>query len=506
MSLKELEANTPQDRRGLGPALFAMIVALLFALPGEALDAVKCRAGLAAGPGPVSEIIAWSRSVGASARDLARIEADLERYLRAEPEGAALLTDYLAVRRETYARKFIFDEIGEKDLEWSSRAAFERSRMRDGSLDAIAMLLRDSVGDPGVRLYARKILEKMKRELDQRDVLWTDGKPRRVPDNYALLFRFAKAELDGELAAKPIPTGLASDFRLFTVRAQVVKPGSGVYENPKLIERIASYDPLQESLVWREKIDRHFDEGATSWTQRGVKSSVDRYIEAFFDWYEGRGTLPKEDIAILRFKERALPKKRANYFVYTDARTGEMQSMIRLYDANPMYQKLGESGRISRVGFEETFIEEDFPFLVLPERRLGIPIFELGRLGVDREKVLDGVLPTLARVAEWLEAENKTGVIYLDALEGAAELYVRRYGATVAYTPEALETLKRLTQGRPVKESRWARLRLNGRPVGELEAERPPRVSQRVTILKFTVEDFIARFKKDYSVPKRRGE
>jgi hypothetical protein len=471
-----------QDRLGLVRLAFvAAVVALVFSGTSEASGGVRCRAALS---DSVTELLVWAKESGTGERDSARLESEFLSALANDPDGsgAKLLRDYVAVRRGTYARPVDFGFVGEpfRGIEWNSLETFKRNPLRSGQVEAFAFFLRDTATDPAMRSYMSRLLGKMKRDLDARDVIVKNGVSRQVPDEHALVYDFARRGLEAELAALSVPTTLSSDLRVFAVQAVKVTSDGAVYTNPKLVEQFTSYDKLAGKLVLREKIDPHFDEGATSWTLRGSKSSVDRYIEAFFDWYAIRGMLPKQEIDVLRRKERSLPKRRTTYFVYTEAATGQMQSMIRLYDGNPMYQKLGESGRISRVGYEETFIERDFPFLILPERKTGVPIFELGRLGVDRDRVIDGVFPLLARVADWLEAEGKTGVIYLDALEGAAQLYVRRYGAEVAYSPEQLAKLRRLKTGDTTE----------------------PR--HKLTILRFKVEDFIARFKDDYSVPKKR--
>ncbi len=135
----------------------------------------------------------------------------------------------------------------------------------------------------------------------------------------------------------------------------------------------------------------------------------------------------------------SLDRSRIDYEVVTAQGTSQARTIIGIFDGTRRAGPVTPESRRK----EMTLVERNRPGLILPEREevdaqgQPTPIYEIGRLGKDKE-VIDGVPLLFREVAATLaqpwtderhcQSNPVAGVIYATATGAGAKLYARYYG------------------------------------------------------------------------------
>jgi len=192
---------------------------------------------------------------------------------------------------------------------------------------------------------------------------------------------------------------------------------------------------------------RHYFEAYRPLNQESdLKTEVSRHIKFVFETYRKRHLVAEDEISQFIEDEKALSPHRTAYFVYVNPSTHETAAVLRLFDGSSTPVAFaGPKGEVqSNAGDSRLPIERTFPNLVLPERKTGEPIYELGRLAKD-PNVIDPIIPLCRTVTDHLfykngflgDADSK-GVIYIDATAPMAKLYKEKYGFEIFANPKSL--------------------------------------------------------------------
>lgn len=189
----------------------------------------------------------------------------------------------------------------------------------------------------------------------------------------------------------------------------------------------------------------------------GIREELTNHVKVALDEMVRRGVITAKDAEKYLKIERTLSLRRTAYFTYRDVETKETEAVMRLIDGsgNPITYA-GDRGQIAADNVDDDSrinAEIMFPWLELPERKNGEPVYELGRLG-KHIFVIDGLLTLCRSVTDYFfnkegfmgESEYR-GTIYILSPPGGTELFQSDdIGFTLVMTPEQLKIPKADTQ------------------------------------------------------------
>lgn len=318
--------------------------------------------------------------------------------------------------------------------DYSHPKVFNHSAMEYANIASLTKFLKDNEYEPEMRIRLLDILDGALALVESRKLRITrESGKYTYADRPAFDMAFYRARVPLEQEDERLrsaPKEYELNLNIFSVKSELrrsLKSGRRFLKNPNFV---------QTDVQWcriRGRPYSSYGEYVPLAAAKGsnVFATLKEHVKSFFGIYRENETLDEATIDKYEQSELNSPLERATFFVFTDPRTGKMKAMLRLFDGSPI-ETLG-SAPVSA----DTFIEVDFSNVVLPERERGEDVFEVGRLGASLD-ILDGVTPLLARVAEFMSQTGRKGAIYYDALPGATKLYVRNYGAVIAYTPHDL--------------------------------------------------------------------
>jgi hypothetical protein len=290
--------------------------------------------------------------------------------------------------------------------DWS---VFENG-LASGSLQCVTDFLFQNAHDSAMKIYFLRILDGM----------------RLLPSttDFKTAFLEARIELDRKLVDIEPPPQLQADLQIFTVTGDrpVTLTGSFNSMTEVKVRWNRKLGKLQANVVDSAPFLQEINPPVST------NARVVEYLKTYFRKLASNQTVGIEQIKRSFKRELRSPLIRNTYFVFSDPISGDLMTMVRVFNGTPVENNANEA---------LTYIEKDFPKAKFPEREKNIPISEIGRLFAD-SRVEGYSLPLImARVADFLANSGTKGVVYMDAVESGKNYY-RRFGVEVVFTPSDL--------------------------------------------------------------------
>jgi len=227
-------------------------------------------------------------------------------------------------------------------------------------------------------------------------------------------FLEARAHVDQRIIENNANHRYQSDLHIFTKRVQDAD-GIEAYDQIK-VNWNPVFGRLQSNVVNYTMLKN--DQLSTVSTDPQLRSNVNQY----FDQLRKDKAFTAEEIDRDEQLELQAPLSNTTYLSFTRRGTERLLTMVRLFD-----------GTVNK-----TYIEREFPHIILPRGENGEKTFELGRLFSKSEVQINSVRPVMAMVAEYLKMANVSGEVYFDCSRGPMKYYLS-LGAEIVYTPEQLK-------------------------------------------------------------------
>jgi hypothetical protein len=391
----------------------------------------------------------WNYGLSSQSDLLTRDPRFMPGLLRHLREYASPLNDLIVERYFEMFRRTAIDEHGLTDRsvgferDFAHPRTFFRSSFQYGNLAALLRFLEDNSYDVTMRVHLLRHLDHSLAMLNQRDVrLKTEGvDPQTNRTPFQRVFYRASVHWSTLAREHFPPERYQHNLKIFTVKFRKrperdPRTGARIVEDPYLVETEVSWCPIRQRPVTSINGAVSLSLRPHELTSAPVYRSLVRYVKTFFDEvYRKRNSFDEATIQKMEYDELHAALGRLTYFVFTHPSGDKLTGMFRLFDGSEIYERIGE--RLVHLNGEKTFIERENPGLKFEERETGEDLFELGRLGAT-DLVTATVPALLSRVAENFTSTGRRGSVYMEALEAAAELYRKRYGATLRYGPDEL--------------------------------------------------------------------
>lgn len=383
-----------------------------------------------------AKIQRWSQRPGSTSREQsARQSAAVKAFSNLKTFNSSfdlyLIDKYLSLLLKKDASESDAQEQLDPHLEFTDWRGFS-SNLGQGSLDFIIDFAESASHDTELKAFLAAVLLKMEASIVQHH-----------NHSFTSTFESSRWHVESELEDLPAPEQYESNLSIFTLVGK--RTLSGHVEQAPLAMPYVSPMIAEIQVQWNPKLGR-----LEAWLANKIPLTKDlsvkesprlmNFLSRYFDYFRSRSSYKEREIDQHLKYEAKSSLARNTYVVFTRPELpDDAVAMVKIFNGSTIdFADARLQRSINLPTKMLSSIETLFPHLTFEERKLGIPIREIGRmLAHPKETRPHAFRILMARIADLLYSSGARGVTYFYGVERVKDHHVKE-GAQIVYAPQEL--------------------------------------------------------------------